>query len=439
MFRELDYFAIDELYTDEERMARDTVREFVTRAATAESPTARHERRTELVDALIARPTFDTYWAYRLDQWFAVGTENTRAPVFHDWLGKRVRKPWTRTTAQLLRGKGNSAPANFYRLSPDPKVTAENVGRIFLGTRWMCAQCHNHPFESFRQEDYYGVASIFARLRQDESGVRHLDRGELIFPRSGDPALPRFPDGTPAPVEGDRRTAIAEWIVAEPQLGQALANRIWKLTMGRGLVEPVDDFRSSNPPTHAALLDELGRLDTIPAIARAIATSAAYERAGPATYNAVDDRFYAHAYAKPLDAEVFVDAVAQATGVADAWPAPARRTAAPTAIELGDVTTKSYRLDVCGRGRELAGSTLARELHFLNGDGTLPKLAGIEPLLRSADRELIAELYLRTVSRHPSDEELEHWLRALERGPRRELAEDLLWALLNSTEFATCR
>ena len=145
--------------------------------------------------------------------------------------------------------------------------------------------------------------------------------------------------------------------------------------MGRGLVEPIDDFRSSNPPTHPALLIELGRIPTIPALVTTIARSRAYGRtsvppdaAGDAPR---DDRFYSRALTKRLSAEVFVDAIALATGRPDAWPG---RGADVTAIALGDVTVPSYRLDVCGRGRDDGSGSLARELHFLNGDGVLPKL-----------------------------------------------------------------
>ena len=391
--------------------------------------------RAALVERLIASPAFDAYWAYRLDQWFGVGTEQTDAAAFHGWLAGRVREPWTETARLALEAGGLEPAANFYRLTPDPKVTAENVGRVFLGTRWMCAQCHDHPFESFRQSDYYGVAAVFSRLRHTPEGIVAIDRGDLVFPRDGLPALPRFPDGSPCPPEGDRRPAIAAWLAAEPQLGRALANRIWALFFGRGLVHPVDDFRSSNPPTHPELLTELGALDSIPAIVRAIAASSTYALGGPTEANAADDRYVSHARVRPLDAEVLLDAVARASGVRDAWP---DRSAGTRAIELGDVTTESYALDVCGRGRADFAGTLARELHFLNGDAVLPKLAGVAKLVGLDDPELVTELYLRTLSRPPSAAELDHWTGALRRGARDEVAEDLLWALLNSREFATC-
>jgi len=398
----------------------------------------REPERAELVDRLIASDEFDAYWAYRLDQWFGVGTESTRAAAFHRWLAGRVREPWADTAAELVRADGDAPPANFYRLTPDPKVMAENVGRIFLGTRWMCAQCHDHPFESFRQSDYYGLAAMFARLRQTENGVRHLERGEILFPPTGEPATPRFPDGRVLDEpDGDRRVAVAAWLREHPWLGRSLANRVWKLLMGRGLVEPVDDFRSSNPPTHPGLLAELGRLATIPELVRTIATSRAYGRSSATPDEGRrDDRFYSRALPKPLDAEVFVDAVAQATGVPDAWPGRAN---ARRAIELGDVTVPSYRLDVCGRGRDGHSGSLARELHFLNGDGLLPKLAGVARWIDQPDEPLVDELWLRTLSRPPSADERRVALAELEAGPRTEVAQDLLWALVNTTEFRTCR
>src|SRR6185503_18983843 len=129
--------------------------------------------------------------------------------------------------------------------------------------------------ERFRQGDYFGLAAMFARVRRGEDGgVVHLDRGEITFPRTGRPALPVFPDGVPGETRGDRRPKLAAWVTAQPGFGRALANRIWAHLMGRGLVHPADDFRSSNPPSHPELLEELARLPTIPEIVRAIARSA---------------------------------------------------------------------------------------------------------------------------------------------------------------------
>jgi hypothetical protein len=324
------------------------------------------------------------------------------APRFHAWLLSRVREPWPETVKTMLLSTGRSPESNFYRLTNDPKEIAENVGRMFLGTRWACAQCHNHPFERFPQSEYYAFAATFARVRDTARGIVHIERGEIAHPKTEKPAAPKFP------ADGDRRTPLAEWVVSHPQLGQAMANRVWALLMGRGLVHPVDDFRASNPPSDPERLAALGKLQTIPELVKAIARSPAYHRAPP----------------KALGAEVLVDAIGQATGVPDS----------PRAIEIGDFAVSTYTLDVCGRNRPDFAGSLQQMLHLLNGEAVSAKAARA-PL---AGKDPVEDLYLRTVSRPPSAKEREHWEAVLKRGPREEILRDLLWALINSKEFQTC-
>ncbi|HVR75299.1 MAG TPA: DUF1549 domain-containing protein [Planctomycetota bacterium] len=394
--------------------------------------------RNRLIEDLIARPEFDAYWGYRLDQLFGVGSKRLggkEAAAFHAWLRGRVRKPWAGTANAVLTASGFEPETGFYRLTGDPKELSENTGRIFLGARWQCAQCHDHPFERFRQTDYFGLAAMLARVRQTDSGIVHFPRGEVTFPKTGRDAVPVLPDGTPGEIENDRRPMLAGWVTSQPQFRQAFANRVWALIMGRGLVHPADDFRASNPPALPDLLEDLSRLETLPELVGAIARSAAYQRAGAAEWNRADDRFYSHFRPKALDAEVLVDAIAAATGIPDAYQG---RPPGTRAIEIGDFTVPSYTLDVCGRNRPGFEGSLSQTLHLLNGDAVQPKLAAVEPLLLHDDSRLVEELYLRTLSRLPSKPEAEHWAHVLEAGPRGEAAEDLLWALLNSREFTTC-
>jgi hypothetical protein len=394
--------------------------------------------RDRLVADLVARPEFDAYWGYRLDQLFGVSSKRLGekdAAAFHAWLRARVRRPWTETAVAILTASGFAPETGFYRLTADPKEMSENAGRIFLGSRWQCAQCHNHPFERFRQDDYFGLAAMFARVRQTDDGIVHFPRGEVTFPKTGKDALPLFPDGSPGELEADRRPKLAAWIVSRPQFRQAFANRVWALLMGRGLVHPADDFRASNPPTNPELLEALSRVETLPELVLAIARSAAYQRAGASDANRADDRFYSSFRPRSLDAELLVDAIAAATGVPDAFLG---RPAGVRAIEIGDFAVPSYTLDVCGRNRPGFEGSLSQTLHLLNGDAIQPKLASVRTLLQYNDARLVEELYLRTLSRFPTKAEAERWKRALEDGPRDETAEDLLWALLNSREFTTC-
>jgi hypothetical protein len=262
----------------------------------------------------------------------------------------------------------------------DPKALAEAVGQAFLGSRWMCAQCHNHPFEKFSRRNYYEMASFFARVRVRDGRVELEPRGELEL--DGEPILPPF--GSSA----DRREDLARWVTGSDAFARAAANRVWAVLMGRGLVDPVDDLRASNPPTHPELLDALAREFrkdfSIPRLAGLVMKSAAYARQG-----GPGDAFYACRAPKPLEGRVLAAALARATG--GAFPLQ-------------------------------AGESLARTLHLMNG----PELnARLRP-------DTVENLYRRVLSRPPTAEE-----RAAFPGTDDEYLKDLFWALLNSREFGT--
>src|SRR6185295_5497070 len=247
---------------------------------------------------------------------------SVKAPEFRAWLRERFAEPYDATVRRLLVQE-----PHLYRSIGDPKQLAEFVGQSLLGARWMCAQCHNHPFERFTQKDYYGMAAFFARVRVREGRVELEPRGELEL--HGKPALPAFGNSA------DRREDLAGWVTANDGFARAAANRVWATLMGRGLVEPVDDLRTSNPPTHPALLDALAgefRKDySIRRLVAFIMKSAAYGRK-----SGKGDAFYASRKVKPLDGEVLVRAVSRAT----------RGVLAPDPV--------------------LAGETLARTLHLMN-------------------------------------------------------------------------
>jgi hypothetical protein len=329
--------------------------------------------RDRLVEALLDRPEF-------LDHWSSLWTKawNVKAPEFRGWLREHFSEPYDETVRRLLVRE-----PHLYRSISDPKQLAEFVGQALLGARWMCAQCHNHPFERFTQKDYYGMAAFFARVRVREGKVELEPRGELEL--HGKSALPPF--GSSA----DRREDLARWATASDAFGRAAANRIWSILMGRGLVEPVDDMRTSNPPTHPALLDALAREFrkdySIRRLVGLVMKSAAYGRKC-----GKGDAFYASRMAKPLDGDVLVRAVSRAT----------RGTLPPDAV--------------------LAGETLARTLHLMNS-------ADVDGLLAP---DSVENLYLRTLSRLPTSAERAHWS-----GSDEPYIRDLFWALLNSKEFGT--
>jgi hypothetical protein len=337
--------------------------------------------RDELVDRLLARPEFEAYWGYLL-----VRMLGAKAPGYQAWLRGRVGEPYDETVVQLL-----SKVPWLYLERNDPKMLSEFVGQTFLGARWACAQCHNHPFERFSQRNYYEMASFFARVRVREGRVELEERGELEL--EGKPVLPPFR------MSADRREDLARWATKNDAFARATANRVWAILMGRGLVEPVDDLRVSNPATHPELLEALAaefRKDfSIRGLVGFVMKSAAYARRTGA-----GDAFYSTRGPKGLDAEVLADAIVQATGGGE-----------PRAI---DQPSNPHPL--------LKGETLARTLHLMNG-------AWLNGRLKP---DSVENLYLRTLSRFPTAEERAHWS-----GDDAEYRKDLLWALLNSKEFGS--
>jgi hypothetical protein len=337
--------------------------------------------RDALVDRLTSGPEFDAYWGYLWSRLL-----EAKRPEYDAWVRARIGGPYDRMVRDLIVKE-----PHLYLSVGDPKRLTEVVGQSFLGSRWACAQCHNHPFERFSRKDYYGMAAFFARVRVREGRVELEPRGELEL--DGRPVLPPF--GTSA----DRREDLAAWVTSNDAFARAAANRVWALLMGRGLVEPVDDLRASNPATHPELLEALAaefRKDfSIRRLAGLVMKSAAYQRR-----TGKGDAFYASRAFKPLDAEVLADAIVQATGGG-----------VPRAI-LGPQNPHPL----------LAGESLARTLHLMTG-GWLNGRLRAEP---------VETLYLRTLSRAPTAAERSLW-----KDSEEEYLKDLLWALLNSKEFGT--
>ena len=252
--------------------------------------------------------------------------------------------------------------ANFFVLHQDPPELAETVSVAFLGMSINCAKCHNHPLEKWTNDQYYGMANLFARVRSKEAGgeghriVYAATSGEWIQPRTGKAQPPRPLDGATLPFESevDRRIALADWLTApeNPYFSRAITNRVWANFFGVGLVENVDDLRLTNPPSNAALLDAAAkylvdhRYD-VKALMRAILQSATYARSSqPLPGNVTDERFYSRYYPRRLMAEVLLDALSQVSGAPSNFGsyAPAWR-----AIQLPDVGVNSYFLKAFGR------------------------------------------------------------------------------------------
>jgi hypothetical protein len=421
-------------------------------------------KRSVLVEELLKRPEFADFWTQKLADLLLInsrtmGKDESRA--YHAWLRGRIAEnaAFHEIVRELVTSQGDvrqHPAANFYRVAADPRDFSEFVSRSFLGVRIQCARCHSHPFDRWTQADYYGFAAFFARTRFDGASVVTSERGEVEHPKTGKAVPPKvLGGGAKQSWMGDRRAALTEWMLSPDNmlLPTAIVNRVWHELMGRGIVEPIDDLRVTNPPSNPALLDYLSRdfvrhQYDLKYLIQSIVTSETYQQSSRTNeINRQDHRLFSHAMVRPLSAYVLADAIAQATGVSNQFPdAPE----AMRAMQLADSSVPSFTLDVFGRCKrettcqtsEAVGGGLTQALHLMNGDVINEKLRrGIVHELVSggrSDREIVEELYLRTLSRYPDDRERTHWQALLRQSAaeRRDVVEDLLWALLNSKEFA---
>ncbi len=424
-------------------------------------------RRMAVIDRLLGSEDFVDYWTYRLSLLLRIRSlpnDERVARVFRDWVRDRVRErtPWDAVARSLLTATGDShedGSAGFARMASNPRDHAELVSEVFLGAQLRCANCHDHPLDRWTQDDYHGLAAVFARL--DRGRVVTVKRiGEVTHPRTGEPAMPRLPGERYVSADGpDPRRELADWLASPSNrpFARAIVNSVWSTLMGRGLVEPVDDLRETNPATHPRLLERLADdliehdFDLRRTI-RLIATSAAFARGAGAPVDGFDDdRFYSRSLVRALDAEVLADAVADVTGVALRFgdePAGTR------AIELSHPGVPSVALDHLGRCSREASCTdaasergLAAELHFLNGEFLNARVSAPEGRLArfipagKSNGEIVDELYLRALGRAPRPAESAFWRLRLDGASgdaqRRQLLEDFLWSLLSCEEFQT--
>jgi hypothetical protein len=438
----------------------------------------RPDRRARLVEELLARPEYADYWALMWSDLLRVDREklgHKRAFAYYRWLRGRVASnaPLDRLARALVTAEGpldQVGPANFFKVVAQPGEAAGALAQVFLGVRIACAECHHHPYDRWGQDDYYGMQAFFTPL-----AVKPGPRGEAVFaqgqavaknPRSGQAVRPRSlgepTEVSPGDTVTDPRIALADWLVAPANryFARNLANRFWAHFLGRGLVEPVDDVRDTNPPSNPELLDALARtlVDSrfdAQALIRAITGTAAYQRSTqPTAANADDEQNYSRARLRRVEAEVLLDMVCQVTGVPEKFagvPAGVR------AIQLWDSKVAHDFLSLFGRPVRVTACTCERNaepgvgqvLHLLNAPALHAKLTheagNLAHLVRRLpdDAALTDEIYLTCYSRFPTAEERAVALRHLgqgqarERNPerRREAAEDLAWSLMNTLEF----
>lgn len=449
------------------------------------------DKRARLVDALLERPEYAEWWAIKWADLFRVEErvlDATGTTAMHRWIRDSLAadKPMDQFAREIITAQGSTyqnAPANYYRALREATLRSETTAQIFLGTRLACAKCHNHPFERWTQDDYYRFAAVFDGMdymvldnrRTDENDkmefvgeqvVRLVDKRELKDPRTKKEPVPGLlGHGAPTISTGPERFAeLAKWLTAKdhPLFAKVQVNRVWAHLMGKGLVDPVDDFRLTNPPSIPVLMDALAQrfVDDgfrLKPLLRLICASRTWQlSAVPNETNADDGINFSHAYVRRLPAEPLLDAIHAALGEPlDLEKFPGARRAGqiagarfiiksrkPSAVELFlKEFGKPPRNTACECERSNASS--------LSQIFTLTSSPAIDRLLRKSDNrpgrllkegklpaEILTDLYWRALSRPPSEAETAKLVSALEQFPdRRAAVEDIAWSLLNSKEF----
>jgi hypothetical protein len=455
------------------------------------------QKRERLVDALLARPEFADYWAQKWADLLRTeekALDRKGVRVFHQWIrdGIAAGKPLNEFAREVIAARGSTyqnPPANFYRSLREPYARAESIAQVFLGIRMQCAKCHNHPFDRWTQDEYHEFAATFGRIdyrivennRRDKFDKHEFDGEQIVFltrggglkhPRTKEVLTPRLlgdPFSRDAETlrsgarASDPLQRLADWVADpdNPFFARAQANRVWFHLMGRGLVEPNDDFRASNPAINGPLLDELAkhlrdqRFD-LRSLVRLIMTSRAYQLSSvPAATNAEDDLHFSKALIQPLEAEQLLDAVAHVTG------SPPKFEGYPAGTRAGQMAAlpqerrsrkgleaerflkafgKPERLLTCEceRAEDMG---LVQAFQLLTGDMLQDMLADPDNrlaklLVAKSNAEVVEALYLAALARRPNPTEeagLTEFIGKAEN--RRAAVEDVIWGLLNSKEF----
>ena len=439
-------------------------------------------KRDWLIETLLNTPEYVDYWGFRFSDLmrvtFVTSNDTKALKGYEDWVVRSIasNKPYDQMARERIAAQGYGAPTgNFFYVTwlMAPEVVMPELVRVFMGRRFECAQCHNHPFEAWSQNQFWGLAAFFGGLSElkdsklviDVLGGGHVDQPKemkVIHPRTKQKVVPAFLDGTKLPEDQwmDPRLRLAEWMTTHPYFAEATVNRIWSYFFGRGIVEPVDDFRTTNPPTHPELLEALAGdfQDSgydLKHLLRTIVQSRSYQLSGTPKETHRDDRTnYARARPRPLEAAVLLDAISTATGVPEKFeyhymagggdPPPGAR-----AMQMIPDLCPSQFLDAFGRSMRKTPPggppqpSLAQALHMLAGPTYTTKISEpggrLDRLLNggASDEEIVEEFYLVALTRFPTQRERAALLEFLRQRPsrRRETLEGLVWAVISSREF----
>lgn len=435
------------------------------------------KKREALIDALLARPEFVDHWSLKWGDLL----QNSRNSVnsgsvylFREFIRSAVASnmPLDEFARRILTARGGALDdpaAVYFAISKDTNDTVERATQVFCGVRMLCTRCHSHPMENWTQADYYGLGSFFNQV-STRADVRFptardakfvqvtLSTGSATNPRTNRPQPPRFLGGDEPQLAADvdRREAYARWLTSaeNPFFARGMVNRIWSYFFHRGIVDPVDDVRSTNPPINPALLDALttdfiAHKFDVKHLMRRIVTSATYQRSSlPNELNRFDEQNFSHAVPRRIPAEALLDSLVQATGVPESFggaPGGFRAAQLPDANVTSPFLSlfgKPQRMEACECERD-NGSNMLQALHLINGNGILGRVANpsgrVAQLAKEklTDEQLSTELYLWSLARNPTQSERTAAAEFFKSyGDRRaEAAQDLMWALLNTKGF----
>ncbi len=429
------------------------------------------DKRQRLVEDLVNQPDFLDLWIMKLAELLQIrranGLTEKGLSLYDQWLRETVHAgvPVDQLIRELIPASGSTfenPPTSYFQTETTPQLLAENIAQAFLGTRIQCAQCHNHPFDRWTMDDYYGFASFVSQVGYKQAKdpreitIYNVGEGNLVHPVAGREVRPKFLGGDyveQAP-EKDLRESLADWLASSenPAFSRNIANILWAQFLGIGIVDPVDDMRISNPPSNLELLNALAaklveyQFD-VRRLAYDICTSKTYQLSTQANaWNDWDDRNFSHARIRRVRAEVLLDCISQVTLTSDTFsglPLGGR------AIQVPDSSSNSYFLQTFGRASrntpcscEVSTSpTLSQALHLLNGENTSGKIldGGLIQSQLSAGKtpmSIVDHIYLTCLTRSTTLQERAAIEEKLNQGSdvEAELV-DLFWAVLNSNEF----
>ena len=429
-------------------------------------------KRVRLVDELLNRKEFAELWVMKWAELLEIRSHDNAvypkaALVYFEWLRNQMLAgvPLDQIVRSLITASGSTLrdpAANYYQMEPDTQKLAENTAQVFMGMRIQCAQCHNHPFDRWTLNDYYGFDAFFAQIGRKpgddprENIIFDRSDGKVKHPVTGAVMRPKFLGGdVPEIKPGEsRREVLARWLTSpqNPYFARNIANIVWAHFLGRGIIEPVDDVRISNPPSNPELLDALAAklVDyqyDFKKLVRDICTSRTYQLdTRPNDSNVTDERNFAKASIRRIRAEVLLDCISEVTETQDKFPGLPR---GANAVEIPDGNTSDYFLTTFGRASRATvcsceakvDPNLSQALHLLNGDTIQDKIEQggvVKSLLKRGETpdQIIGDLYLRCLSRAPTTNETAKLKSFFKKDAAAEpVLNDVFWSLLNAKEF----